>query len=455
MGVVGDRNRDVAALVPACIRGEDERGVVGVRASGAEEEATPQRVRIVQLVAAISLEPALDDAAGDGRSHAVEDEVGRVVRMELDVVVLAERSHLEVELAQRFLQRQDPERVDFLLLLVHVLRVEGGDTREREGQGLVRVVGYVEPTVVVAHGEAHPRRRVGECGEDPKDLSLLGEIVDRVGSRRLDASIRFQVRTRKEVVDDSRGAARLEARLDQAIAAAVNPDAPFGLERALLGLDVDDSRGAIAILGGKRAGEQRRIAHHSGVEHWGEGCETPRQQNPVDPVLDVGVLAPDVQLPVGIVGHARRPQDDLIEGRILAVRLCLDRLLGDVVVTRSDCRRDALAALVEPFGDDAQVEGRGRREHQLGARFLACLDGHDGRPGFEVLLLADDGIHAGVDASEGESPFRVALRASGHGPSGRLEPQRHVRERSVERILHLPLDGALRSRVSERIARQA
>ena len=60
------------------------------------------------------------------------------------------------------------------------------------------------------------------------------------------------------------------------------------------------------------------------IERLAEHRNAFRQDDAVEPVLQAVMLAADMQLAEGILGHARRLQDHRIERRIVAARLVVE-----------------------------------------------------------------------------------------------------------------------------------
>ncbi|MGY4318773.1 hypothetical protein [Bradyrhizobium sp. JR3.5] len=80
------------------------------------------------------------------------------------------------------------------------------------------------------------------------------------------------------------------------MAAAIDADAAGIVEGVGLGLDVQHTGSAQAILRGQCARDQRHAADDPGVDDLAEGADAVRQHDPVDTVLQVGVLVAHVQL---------------------------------------------------------------------------------------------------------------------------------------------------------------
>src|SRR5208282_1065920 len=104
-------------------------------------------------------------------------------------------------------------------------------------------------------------------------------------------------------------------------ASPVEGDATALVESAGLRLDVNDPRGPETVLRGEGAGDELHALHEARVELEAEPGDALGEKHVVDPVLEVRVLAAHVQVAVGcgVLGDARRAQEDLIERGVLAL----------------------------------------------------------------------------------------------------------------------------------------
>jgi hypothetical protein len=101
---------------------------------------------------------------------------------------------------------------------------------------------------------------------------------------------------------------------------------------AALGMHVDHRGGLVAVLRGQSTGQEVDTLGEARIVNLAEVAADPlRELYAVDAVLDVGVLAAHVDLTVGILRHARRLQDHLVEGSIVALRQALERLTAEVI----------------------------------------------------------------------------------------------------------------------------
>ena len=64
-------------------------------------------------------------------------------------------------------------------------------------------------------------------------------------------------------------------------------------------MDVHDARGAEPILGRQRSGDELHVTHEAWVEFQTESRDALWQQHVVDPILQVRVFTPDMQVAVG------------------------------------------------------------------------------------------------------------------------------------------------------------
>ena len=167
------------------------------------------------------------------------------------------------------------------------------------------------------------RRSVAE------EVALVGAVVDCIGAvgRVFDAEIAREAATSDKIFSVAAASAVVEARRQSAETAPIDADIAALLQRiAAFGLDVDDAGGAQAELCRQRAGDQRERADETRVEHVAETGNPVRQDDAVDPVLDVGVLVAHVNVAVhGAVGrNAGRLQQHRVDRRVRALRQGID-----------------------------------------------------------------------------------------------------------------------------------
>src|SRR5581483_9218567 len=93
----------------------------------------------------------------------------------------------------------------------------------------------------------------------------------------------FKQRTAYEILRRAEAPAIVEARCQRLEAAAIDADLAALRERvATLGLDVDNTGGAQAILCRQRAGDQRQVADEIRREHMAEAGNAVGQRDAVD-----------------------------------------------------------------------------------------------------------------------------------------------------------------------------
>ena len=189
-------------------------------------------------------------------------------------------------------------------------------------------------------------------------------VVYRAGAvdRIFDALAAFEKAAREVIVPVSAAAAVLKTRVDRVEASAVKTDLAAGIERAVLGVHVDDARSVEAVLRRQRARDERDAIEKTRVKFLAETGDAFGDEHIVDAVLQIRVLAADVELAEGILRDAGRSQEGLVEGRVFALRLRLDLAGADGVDRGAEFGRDLVALRIERGGDDNGVErGDGRR----------------------------------------------------------------------------------------------
>ncbi len=109
-----------------------------------------------------------------------------------------------------------------------------------------------------AEDPAQPVVLAEEVLEIGEAVILRGVVVEgvRPAIRRFDAEIVAQEVSRHEVVEVTYRATVEEARLDVAMASAIERQVAVLVEDPALGRDVDDAGGAQSVFGGQRSGDQ-------------------------------------------------------------------------------------------------------------------------------------------------------------------------------------------------------
>src|ERR1700679_2358017 len=119
----------------------------------------------------------------------------------------------------------------------------------------------------------------------------------------------------------AKGATIFETRLNRAVTAAIHADGAAVVEKIAARGDVDETHRSQPVFGRQSAGDQRHAADKTAVEDTAEPGNTVRQQYPVDPVLNVGVIVADTQQAAGcgILRDAGGLQQYLLDRRIGAL----------------------------------------------------------------------------------------------------------------------------------------
>src|SRR4029077_10489707 len=111
-----------------------------------------------------------------------------------------------------------------------------------------------------------------------------------------------------QVIDLAGRAAIGKARQESLPLPAVKRDLSPRLERSAPRLDIDDARRAIAVFGGERAGDESAPTRETTVETLREAADRLRNDDAIDPVLQIPVVAAPMQLAEGVLRDARRLQ---------------------------------------------------------------------------------------------------------------------------------------------------
>ena len=129
-----------------------------------------------------------------------------------------------------------------------------------------------------------------------------------------------------------------------------------------------ESDRAQAELRRQRAGDQRNGADQAGVQNAAEAGDAVRQHHAVDAELHIGVIVADVEAAAGrgILRHAGRLQQHLLDRRIGALRQRVDGGVGLRVRCGADGRVQIAAALVEGIVFRRHLFCRRQRRHRRG-----------------------------------------------------------------------------------------
>ena len=174
----------------------------------------------------------------------------------------------------------------------------------------------------------------------------------------LDAKFIVVVAAVNEVVELPLRSAVLETGAEGVVTAAVHANFAARLEDAALGLNIHDARRAEAVLRGQRAGDKLHALDKARVQFQPKPGNAFGQQDVVDAILQIGVLAADVQIAIlrRILRHARRAQDQLIERRVGSLWFRGDLGFADRVSRRAEVGQNLAARLVEMAHDRDRVQ---------------------------------------------------------------------------------------------------
>ena len=343
------------------------------------------------LPAAVALQAEGEALAVGPRRDAVEQEIADHVGLVVERGVTGKARELEVDGVVALLQRADAEVGVLPLPLVEDAAVPLVEAEHGEVRNLERHVGNLEGGVHAAGDEAQPRVVVDQGGDLREPLPLVGIVMDGTERRRrvLDAEPVVQELSGDEVVDLAIAAAVGAGGLRIVARAAGDREIGAGIAGARLHPDVDDARRAQAVLRRQRPGQQRHRVDRACHQELAEARQAVRQLHAVEPVLQVAVVAAHVDLAETVLHHARRAQQHLVQGRVLAQRHVLDEGLGEVVDGGAETGLDGAARLVQPFrGDgDAEIGTDGRLRLALGK------SGRSGREAISQRCPSDMPLH--------------------------------------------------------------
>ncbi len=226
----------------------------------------------------------------------------------------------------RALQRQGRVVRLFRLVLVELRRRQIGRTIERVDRILPRNVGDLEPVVRRPDNQAEPSVFVEVVREVSKAVGLFGLIVDRirVGGRCFDAQVVLEQRAGDVIREVARHATQIAIDLLRVVAAAHDAEMAALVEGTAFAVDGHDARRAIAVLGRERAGNQADLVGEAHLQRLSEAADGFRDDDVVDPVLKVAVVAANVQRSVGVLHDAGRLQEHLVQRRVVARRQILN-----------------------------------------------------------------------------------------------------------------------------------
>ncbi len=149
--------------------------------------------------------------------------------------------------------------------------------------------------------------------------------------------------------------------------------------RTRLGGNVNNSGRAVAKLGRQSSGDQRDGIDQVRINFLPETIETLRQQNAVEAILHVAVIAANMHFPEFILHHARRLQQHLLKRGVLTLTHRLNLVRADFVGDRSQAGRDLLARRVQIASNNYRLKLHRRicsccigALHQGGRRWIGC-----------------------------------------------------------------------------------
>ena len=357
--VVEDVDRRGAGLVAVGVGREHQCVVAADRTLEAAVDAVAQRVAVAQRHGEVGLQGAGAIAAGDVGGDAVEHQLADPVRRIGEAAVALAHRHLVVGRAQLALQRQHAEAGVLALAFVEVGGVEVDRIEITELRRLVRVVRDLEAVVGDAEQEAQAGVVVDQVADVAEALHLVGVVVDRLFARRgiLDAGVVFHVVAGEEPAPAVVAAPDRRVRIQRTVAAAGDADAAAVAQvMAALRGDVDHRRRAQAVLRRQRAIEQLHVVDRARIEALAEAADRLGDDHAVDAVLQIRVVAAHVQAAVGILHHAGRLQQHLVQRRGGAERQLCDRLVVDDVLAAAGIRRQRIARLVQRGRDRDRAE---------------------------------------------------------------------------------------------------
>jgi len=114
--------------------------------------------------------------------------------------------------------------------------------------------------------------------------------------------------------------------------------------------------GAQTVLRRKSAGDQRHGVGEPRLERLAKDVDPLRQLNPVETILQIGVIAADMDLTERVLRDSRRLQQQLVQRLVVALRLGLDRGAGEIINGGAKAGLDLLACDVELLGNHLDIQ---------------------------------------------------------------------------------------------------
>ena len=264
--------------------------------------------------------------------------------------------------------------------------VEGGGVvaRHTELRQDAQVVGigsesgpvrYLVCPVVAAELETHFGVGIEQVGKVAEAFFLLRHVMYRIaaGGRILNADIVAQVGAVDEIAQFVVGAAVFKTGVESLIAAAVHIDVPAG-RKIGFGIDLDHPRRAITILCGERAGEQVDVLREACVQCLAEPVDAFRKHHAVDTVLDVAMIAPDMDLSERVIDHTGGLEQHFVQRGVFSLRQVFDVFFAEAIDAAAGLGRQTVACVFQPGHRDIDIACLSicRLALQLGRRNVVC-----------------------------------------------------------------------------------
>ena len=312
-----------------CIDREYRRHRVETGVFRDEHCSGAQRVLIGEFVAAIKLESGGEEAAIHLGRHAVEIEVSTSIGPEANAAAANEARGLQSEPICRLLICQHGVGVVLGLVFIQSRRIDHHASERKRCAGGVSPCGLAGDfgDLKVRSGTGNdPAQATGfveDIGKVAEAAVLIGHVVQRVRRARwiLQAESGVGVATRHVVVQIPTRSAVFDARSIAVVRAAVQAHFATVEVGAAAGVDVDHAGGAKSKLRRERAGDHLQLIDKTGVEFLAESSQALREQDVVDAILKIRVLAAQVHLAIRVLGYARGSQQHLIERAVRSLDL--------------------------------------------------------------------------------------------------------------------------------------
>src|SRR5262249_55674310 len=152
------------------------------------------------------------------------------------------------------------------------------------------------------------------------------------------------------VAERSRRPAELERGRERSALATVEVERAAGIRESGLGLDLDDAGRAESVLRRQRAGQKVDRVGEAGRQGLGETGDALRQRDPVQAVLVVSMVPPDVALPHAFLTRRASEEKRRIWRGIMAPRLARNVAMMEVVLPPAGRREDVVPRPVEALG---------------------------------------------------------------------------------------------------------